>query len=73
MNDGERDELLIELRTELKEARNDIKVVAKKLYGNGQQGLVSEVTKNSTTIKNVKWSIGVGFTALACLIAFFNI
>lgn len=73
MDDSERDELLITIKTELKEARKDISLLSKRLYGNGNKGLLSLVDTNTATIKTIKWGVGLGFTALGILIAIFNI
>lgn len=66
--------------TRLHETRKDVKSIDKKLYGNGNQGLVSDVIINTTRIKNgeknqkrLAWGISIGFTALGILITLFSI
>ena len=73
IDDMERDELLIRIDTKMDNMEKKTNLIASKIYGNGNQGLAADVASNCATIKNIKWFIGIGFTALGLLIAVFNI
>jgi len=68
------------METELRETRKDVKLIGTKLYGNGNQGLVSDVVQNRTkikgitkTIRGIETGLIIGFTALGILITFFSV
>ena len=72
MKTAERDELLIRLDERTHEINKDIKDVRKVLHGNGQEGICDTVLKHDTTLKNVKWGLGIFFTAVIVALGIFE-
>ena len=66
-------ETLIRMDEKLTEIQETCKKMEKRLFGNGNEGLIVTVAKNKDTIKNIKWGLGLGFTALGVLITLMNI
>ena len=70
MKQGERDALLIRMDEHVKGINEKIEDMQDILFGNGKVGLCYIVDRNSTTLRNVKWFVGVGIPVSICIIAF---
>lgn len=50
------------------EVKNDVKDLQKRLYGNGETGIIEEVHNNTRFRKTAYWIVGVVFAALITVI-----
>ena len=71
MNNKDR-ELLIELKTDIKAIKNDVKNLDEKLFGNGAEGLIIAVAKNTTYIKMIGCAVIVSIPVICAIIHFFS-
>lgn len=72
INAGDLVQYLARIDERQKKISKDVEDIKSKVYGNGNEGIIEEMTAIKTTLRNVKYGLTVGFTVIAIVISFLS-